>query len=274
MIWLRRIFEFYLDSSIHVALALVSFLELTSLFLNISVSNELRLFVLFGSIACYNFLKYGIEVHKYSIKGNRQKRIIGVLSLISAFIAFYYILSFKTQVLSVLGILMILVLLYAFPIYPHQKSLRSLGIVKVLLVAIVWSGITAFVPVVSSLVELNWDAYVVTLQRFITVIVLMIPFEIRDMHLDPPAIRTLPRRIGIRRTKLLGVILTVLTYLMIYLRDEVSYNEIIGRAVFAVVLCILILKTPQKPSKYYASFWVEALPIFWLGFVSLLQVPN
>ncbi len=247
-----------------MALAIVSFLELTAIFLNITTDTNLRFFLFFGSISCYNFLKYGIEVHKYSVKGSSQRSAIGVISILSVLIAFYYALKLNIQAMTIIVVLIALVLLYAFPIYPRQKNIRSLGTLKIILVALVWSGATVLLPVVSNLNEMNWDAYVVLSQRFITVIALMIPFEIRDMQFDPPNIRTLPRRIGIRSTKKLGVLIVFITYMMMYLRDEVNYGEIIGRAVFAVVLSLLILMTPEKPKKFYASFWVEALPVFWL----------
>lgn len=253
-----------------MALAIVSFLELTGIFLNISIATQLRLFVFFGSISCYNFLKYGIEGHKYSVKANNQKTTLGIFSIISALIAFYLAFSFNIRVWGVLVVLLVLIILYAFPVYPHQKNLRSLGILKVLLVAMVWSVVTVLLPVIANLKDLNWDVYLVLMQRFIIVVVLMIPFEIRDMQFDPPNVRTLPRRIGVKNTKLLGVLMAFLSCLMVYLKDELYYYEIIGRIVFVIALSLLILKTPKVATKYYASFWIEALPVFWYGFMYFL----
>ncbi len=255
-----------------MALAIVSFLELTGIFLNITTDSELRFFIFFGSISCYNFLKYGIEVHKYSVKGSSQRTAIGIISILSILIAFYYALKLNIQALSVIAVLITLVLLYAFPIYPRQKNLRSLGTLKILLVALVWSGATVLLPVVSIHNEMNWDVYVILSQRFIIVIAMMIPFEIRDMQFDPPNIRTLPRRIGVRSTKKLGVLMAFMTFMMVFLRDDVSYDEIIGRALFAIVLSLFILMTPVKPRKFYASFWVEALPVFWLIWMYFIKL--
>ncbi len=59
--WLSRIFNFYLDTSIHVAFAVISLLLITNLHLNILPDQHLILFVFFGTIPSYNFVKYGVD---------------------------------------------------------------------------------------------------------------------------------------------------------------------------------------------------------------------
>ena len=151
------------------------------------------------------------------------------------------------------------------PVFPRDKSLRSLGIMKVILVAVCWTSITLLLPVVYVQKALDWDIGILSIQRFLLIVVLVIPFEIRDMHFDPPGIRTIPRRMGIKTTKTLGVCLAILSFLLSFLRDEVTMAEIYSRLAMTLLLSLLIVRTPGYPSKYYAAFSVEAIPIIWLA---------
>ena len=263
MRWPIRIFDFYINSSIHVALAVVSLFMISTLILNISVENELICFVFFATISCYNVLKFGPRLYKWQ-KERPQRNAIAILSLLATFLTGFYAIALPRQVWPLLSLVLVLMAFYMLPVFPRDRNLRSLGIVKVLLVAACWTCITLLLPVISAHRELDWDIGILTTQRFLLIIALIIPFEIRDMHFDPPDIKTIPRRIGVKTTKILGVLLAILSLLLCFLRDEVSTAEIQGRLLMTLVLSLLIIRTPADPSKYYASFGVESLPILWL----------
>ncbi len=271
MPWLRRIFEFYINASIHVALAVVCFLLITGVFLNISISENTIFFVFFATVACYNSLKYGAKLKKQKFAVSKKLKLTVLVSLFSALIALILFTALPPKLWSLMGLLLILVLAYVLPVFPRDKNLRSLGIAKVILVALIWTGVTTIMPVYSLSYGIHWDLLIVSLQRFLLVIALIIPFEIRDMHYDPPGIRTLPRRIGVRKTKYLGILLAILMFVLVFLRDEIHEYEIGTRFLFMIVVSAVILKTPAYPSRYYASFWVEAIPIFWFGVLTVLN---
>ena len=187
------------------------------------------------------------------------------MSIFSLLASLYLLLNFKSVSWLLLGVLFLLVLLYSIPVFPNERNLRSLGFIKVLLVALIWTGITVFLPVLESGFPLNWDVMVLLAQHFLLVIALIIPFEIRDVRLDPPEIKTIPKRIGIKRTKFLGITLIVVSYFMVFLKDSIYSHEIVSRLWISVLAIILIARTPTNESKYYAAFWVEAIPILWMA---------
>ena len=41
--------------------------------------------------------------------------------------------------------------------------------------------------------------------------------------------------------------------------------EWVSKGLLFLVMLLLMVYTPEKQTKYFASFWVEAVPIFWLG---------
>ncbi len=64
MSWLKQTFNFYLDASIHVALAVTSLYFVTLKIIESSTNWYLAGFLFLGTIVCYNFIKFGVEAEK------------------------------------------------------------------------------------------------------------------------------------------------------------------------------------------------------------------
>lgn len=261
---LKRIFDFYLDASIHVALAVFCLVRLTGFILNKPIDNNLALFLFFGTIASYNFIKYGLEAEKYILVANRYHKNIQFFSLIALGFGTYHAYFLTKETWIGLGLLGVLTGLYALPVLPKAKNFRSLGGFKVLPVALVWAGSTVILPILEVDGYLNWDTWIEALQRFLIVLVLILPFEIRDLQYDSLEHRTIPQRFGVENTKMIGIIWTILCFLMTFLKDDVQYFDLFIKTVICLTLALIIVLSGKKRSKYYASFWVEALPIFWI----------
>lgn len=270
MKWGKRIFDFYLDASIHVALAIYALLQITFQTLNISTDHHLSFFVFFGSISCYNFVKYGVEAEKYILVASQYHKGIQFLSFITLIFALYhgYFLSLDVWI-WVLG-LIILTGLYALPVLPKVKNLRSWGGLKIFVVALVWAGTTVLLPAISANQYISWDIGVETFQRFVLVFILLIPFEIRDLAYDKPELKTLPQRYGVTNTKIFGGFATLLFFFSTFLKDELSIRELILKGLLFLILGIMIFITKRNQSRYFASFWVEVIPIFWYGLALVL----
>src|SRR5690606_9313982 len=57
----KNIFDFYLNASIHVALAVLSLAGVSFLLMDAIPDFKLLGFIFFSVIVCYNFIKYGVE---------------------------------------------------------------------------------------------------------------------------------------------------------------------------------------------------------------------
>ena len=263
MKWLKRVLDFYLDASIHVALAIFSLVKITGLIFGVYIDWHLSIFVFFGSIACYNFVKYGVEAKKYVLVASQYHKGIQFFSLVSLLFACYsgYFLNLRTWV--AVGCLVLLVGLYALPVLPKARNLRSWGGFKIFVVALVWAGATVILPVFSLEKGMSWDVYIEAIQRFVLVFILLVPFEIRDLAYDLPELKTLPQRYGVARTKIIGAFATLFFFFLTFLKDEISPKEIILKGVLFLVLGSVMFITKRNQPKYFASFWVESIPIFW-----------
>lgn len=263
MTLIKRIFDFYLDASIHVALAIFSLVHVTALTLNINVPQELYIFIFFGSIGCYNFVKYGVEAEKYILVANRYHKNIQFFSFGCLLIAFYQMLLLSERVLISLFVLIAITGLYALPVLPKHKNFRSLSGLKILIVATVWAGTTVILPAIAQLEVITWNVKVEGFQRFILVLVLLVPFEIRDLKYDSVALKTLPQRVGVKGAKIIGYGWSIIFYAATFLKTNLDFISVGVNTILLLVLLGIIIKTELNQKKYFSSFWVEAIPLFW-----------
>ena len=99
-----------------------------------------------------------------------------------------------------------LTLLYAIPFLSgFHKNLREVSYLKIVVVALVWSGFTVLIPVLDAGIEFSIQLVLVAIQRFLIVVVLILPFDIRDVKYDAISLQTIPKKIGVEKTKKLGV---------------------------------------------------------------------
>ena len=263
MALIKRIFDFYLDASIHVALAIFSLVHVTALTLNINVPQELYIFMFFGSIGCYNFVKYGVEAEKYILVANRYHKNIQFFSFGCLLISFYQMFFLSERVLISLFVLIAITGLYALPVLPKHKNFRSLSGLKILIVATVWAGTTVILPAISQLEVITWNVKVEAFQRFMLVLVLLVPFEIRDLKYDSVALKTLPQRVGVKGAKIIGYSWSIIFYAATFLKTNLDFISVGVNTILLLVLLGIILKTELNQKKYFSSFWVEAIPLFW-----------
>ncbi len=265
---LKWLFNFYLDASIHVALAVISLMKVFTYSLNITVDDHLVNAVFFGTITCYNFVKYGVEAKKYLVVIVHYHRKIQILSFIAGAVAAYHVYFLPPAIWMTIGVLMLLTGVYALPILAKPKNLRSLSGVKMIIVAAVWTGTVLILPSISSKMEVGiWDLTINCLQCFLIVFVLLIPFEIRDLANDAVELQTMPQRYGVKRTKQIGILLSILFFGITFFLDSIYNQAILWRGIAFILLTFSVYKAQITQGKYYASFWVEAIPIVLWGII-------
>jgi hypothetical protein len=248
MKFFKPILDFYINTSIHVAVAVFALVQITKLQLNISTNSNVDLFIFFGTILGYNFLKY-IEVFRNRFFTFKKNFDLVLVSLISFFGIIFYFFHIENRVQIAFLKIGFVVLLYPF--------LRKYGFLKMFVVAFCVTYITVFIPEINY--KFNW---LYLLQRFLIVICLLIPLEIYDLESDSKTLKTVPKIIGIRNLKILGYCLLVIFCFLEFTFCNLS---------FAFLVAIFIFFSEENRSKYYASFWVESVPIFWWGLLVCLR---
>lgn len=270
--FLKHLLNFYINASIHVALSVYALTRVTEYYFEIPYNQNLDYFIFFGTITGYNFIKYAGVAKFYHMSLTKSLRLIQIFSFICFCMLCYFAWLLPIKTLLYFAPFGLLTVLYIVPFLGgFQKSLRGISYLKIFIVAGVWSGVTTTIPLLANGNEVDTTMILLFVQRMLFIIVLILPFEIRDMHLDFKDIRTLPQKIGIEQTKKFGfgLLLLVLTLEFLITDSMIFRNTILG---VCFVLLFFVMRSKKEQSKYYSSFWVESLPIVW--WLLLLAILN
>ena len=266
----NKIIDFYINASIHVAFAVYAFLRITELYLEIPYQKNLNYFIFFGTITGYNFVKFAgvAKLHHRSL--TRNLKIIQIFSFFCFLAMCFYAFSLPINTLLLATPFTFLTILYAVPFLSgFEKNLRNIGYLKIIIVALVWAAFSVIIPVFEATKSFSYEAILLFIQRFFILIVLILPFEIRDLQFDAISLQTIPRKIGIPKTKRLGLILMLFSLLISYALS-VNFETKNAFMIFFFLVIVMLMRAKVNQSKYYSAFWVESLPIIWwlllLGF--------
>lgn len=247
---IKPILDFSINTSVLVGIAIYSLVRITEIS-SLVVENEFfAIFVFFGTILGYNFLKYGslLKMNFNLIKTIKSVLLVTILSVVGAV---YYYVQLEPKFQLYIAILTLLVF-----VYPLLRQ----GVFKIILVSIVVTAITAFVPFLNTS-EISMTQIIYITQRFCIVLAFLIPVEIVDLQVDDTSLQTLPQQIGVKYTKIVGLLMVFLFISLEFFNRTMEMTSILIAIITA--LCI-VFSSPNK-SNYYTSFWVESIPIFWLG---------
>ncbi|WP_338646251.1 hypothetical protein V5J73_12315 [Flavobacterium sp. KS-LB2] len=263
MRFLKLIFDFYLNSSIHVALSCYALVRMTQHMFHISVDEPVANFAFFGTIVGYNFVKYDALARVQRLQMRKELKMIILSSFFALFCVGYYFFQLEriTQIVAI--VFLSLTLLYTLPFFPNKKNARNWAGVKIYIVALCWVGVTLALPVLNAEVPITSDFYLKCMQRFILIFVLVLIFEIIDLAKDDPHLKTVPQQIGVKHTKILGLLLLLPFYFLEFFKSNFDKNQLIINLILVIVISLLMLFANEKRSKYYTSFWVESVPIVW-----------
>jgi hypothetical protein len=97
----------------------------------------------------------------------------------------------------------------------------------------------------------------------VLIFVLILIFEIIDLQFDDPNLKTVPQQIGVKLTKIIGMLLLIVFYFLEFFKQNFIQKQLLVNLVLVVAILAFLIFANEKRSKYYSSFWVESIPIFW-----------
>lgn len=271
----KQLFNFYLNSSIHVALSVFSLTWITLIEQHLLYDKNVLYFVFFATIVGYNFVKY-FGLAKWHYRSLVVAEAIGKLRAIEIFSFFcfvfmgYFAFKLEENTLICVAFFGVITFLYAIPFLPKylfldkQQNLRSIGGLKIYLIALVWTGVTVLIPLLNQQYVIKMDVLLTGLQRYIFIIVLMLPFEIRDLKYDSLRLSTIPQKIGVKQTKIIGVLLLFVFFFITFFKSEITFISTLVLLVITVITSLFLMFSKVKQTLYYSAFWVEGVPILWL----------
>jgi len=271
----KHIYDFYINASIHVALAVYALSLITLKQLNIPYDKYLLYFIFFASITGYNFVKYfGLAKFHHRSLTNRLK-IIQIFSLGCFILMCIYCFKLGRNTLPIIFLMGLITFFYAAPLLPkklfldRKYNLRTIAGLKVYVIAFVWTIVTVILPVVNNGYSVDFDVMIISFQRYLYIVVLILPFDIRDLGYDSLKLATIPQKIGIGNTKLLGILLLIAFFLLEFFKDFLDLGQILATIIITIVTGLFIVFSGEDRRRSCSAFWVEGLPILWIGLMLL-----
>lgn len=99
-------------------------------------------------------------------------------------------------------------------------------------------------------------------------------FEIIDLANDDPHLQTVPQTIGVKWTKCTGLLLLVPFCSLELFISTFNVHDLFISLIMVITLMLFIVFANPNRSKYYTSFWVESVPIFWWLMVIFIKKPK
>ena len=268
---LYSFFDFYVKSSIHLSISVLALTVITYLRLKIEFS-PLILFIIFNStIITYNFIKFASTLPYYFFVNNVSIKKIQYLSFFSGILLFIS-LFFATMSTILLGLFIsFFCFIYVIPFNRTKTNIRNYSRIKIYIVAFCWSAVSVLFPLLSE-IEIDFiTSFLLFIQRFLFVIVCTIPFEIRDLKFDSLKLKTMPQVFGIKKTKSIAFVLLLVFLFLSFVINPQEINYIISDLLIAIIIGCFVVVCKKNQTKYFSSFWVESVPIFWLLIVMLIN---
>ncbi len=257
MKYFKLFFELYLFSNIHVAIATWALVKLTLLPYGAS-SDYSALFVFFTTIVSYNFIRlyrFKTENNWFSLWIQKNKTALIIVSVFAAIGSAFTLFFISLKALLVLLPFGFFTIFYSLPFF--KKSLRTVPFAKLFLIALSWAGTTVLFPLRNHNIPITTTVLLLFAQRFLFIICITLPFDIRDLDYDAKGLKTIPQILDVKNTKILASLLIIL---LVSINHYTNQNAIYA---IALITFLGIVFSTKKQNKYYAAFWIESIPIIW-----------
>lgn len=146
--------------------------------------------------------------------------------------------------------------------------LRSIPILKIFLIAYVWSSISSFLPALLEQHQmLTRQNILIFVAHFLFIVSITLPFDIRDFKTDGKNyLITFPQIVGINTTKIIAI--CCLMGFAIIMKEYLNHSYLM---VFFLITTGLIIKSSPERKYYYYLLYIDGTIIlyFFLTFLSL-----
>jgi hypothetical protein len=277
---LLKILDFLVVSNLYVATGTFSLTWLSLQFYN-NENLDLPLFVFFATLFAYNFmrlvrvlpmLKEGDSIRHENIF--KYRVFLWILCLFSGVASFVIFLKLDEFVLYTLLFMGFISVAYSLPVFKkdgYWLRLRDVPSIKIVLIALVWTVVTSFLPMQVSGESINWLKIV---ERFLFVFAITIPFDIRDLRFDSLNLRTIPQVLGVKKARCIGLVALlfaefILFYEFIFFDSYQLGSLLVIYIVYEVSAYLVYRSHPALPERYF-TLGVEGTSIL-LGFLFYLS---
>ena len=264
---MNRIIGFFINTNIFVSISAFCLYKVSELLFDFE-NYQIGLFIFFSTLFAYNYMRLPLFYPKHEANKlvwiQNNKRLIYYLLFLSAFFSIILSISIGLKFIQLLWLPIFISLIYPLLIKHNNKEygVRNIPFLKIFLISFTWSYVTLLAPALYYDIQIDYFLISSFLQRFLFVIVISIPFDIRDFLSD--SIKTIPNTIGIFNAKIFAwFCLFMIECLLIIdvMNNNITLPFFCG-LFFCIELCSLVIYfTNTKRSSFFYSILVESLSI-------------
>ena len=271
---MQQLIQFLVYTNTMVALSAFCFYKITETIFQFH-DNYIGYFIFFSTLFCYNYMRYFHFLKLKSVKYLPvwvcvNKNVIYCISFLSAFLSLYFMLllglSFVKLIMPVLCILVFYT--PGVKISGVQYGIRNIPMLKIFIISSVWVYVTLLLPLIHNAESFNIIVVNHVFQRFLFIIAICIPFDMRDMNVD--TIKTIPNTIGIAQSKFFGLFCLLITQCLLIFQlvnSSIDWPLFIALFLTFETTSIIIYLSDAKKSLFFYGIVVEGLSIIMCLFV-------
>lgn len=242
------------------------------------------LFTLTATISAYNYMRI-VQMPSDLDQKNHQKFWMNThlmqavfFTLVFSILSFILFLDFASwRWVWLMAPAVIVSMLYPLGFknaFRSFTSLRNVPGLKLILISVSWSYVTYIIPVLL-MDQLSLIDIIEFIARSFFIAALIIPFDIRDLQIDDEHMRTLPQRLGIKKSRQLAILFSLIYMAWKLFEYNLGLMEIGLLASWFVAVAyviFLVARMNGRKSELYCGFWIEATPIIATLTILVLQL--
>jgi 4-hydroxybenzoate polyprenyltransferase len=258
-VYLKKLLEFILFSSIFISACAVGFCIETNILLGLPLNSFSFYCFVFGATLLQYNLHYSTK--KIAVKNSERlrwshnnKKVHFFLLIVGALLIFFSFFSFHLKHFLILGCLAAISFLYSFPFLPlgKKRRIKDYGLLKIVTLSLLWTLVTVWFPVNTLPVNELLFMFVFG-KRFIFMFILCLLFDVRDIEIDrKEKINTLPVMLGRKKSYNLSygllVVFLAITLLQYFYLPQLSF--FIAMVLSALITFIMIERTKKTNTDF------------------------
>ena len=131
---------------------------------------------------------------------------------------------------------------------------RDLPFLKAYVVAVAWTSMLVFLPLMQTHAGWNATQLWYSLAMFLFIFALAVIFDLRDVPIDDPTMKTIPHLLGKRGTIFIACFAIIGAMIIVTLLQK---SWILPAAITGICGCVLILISAKREDDFFYSFWLD-----------------
>ena len=263
---MNRILYFFINTNIFVSISTFCLYKISELLFGFQ-NYKIGLFVFFSTLFAYNYMRLPLffqEDDSNSYSTDYYQKSIYFFLFISAIFIIFLSSSLELKFIQLLFPPILISIIYPLliKINNRQYGIRNIPFFKIFLISFTWSYVTLLLPALYYNIQLDYFLLSSFFERFLFVLAIAIPFDIRDYHSDK--IRTIPNTIGVINSKIFAWFCLLLIQILLIIhviQSNIVIPIFLGLFLSIEICSLVIYLTNTERSSFFYSILVESLSL-------------